>query len=240
MIRRSFVILVALVAIALASFLAPAPAQAESRAKVYVVHGIPGRDLRLQPSLPVDISVSGTCALRRLKYTKTVGPLELAAGSYDIRIHLSASPTTPPCSGPVAVSKRVSFDRGESATIVAHLTADSKPTATKFVNDLRPARAGNGRIMARHTAALPPVDLIVKPLRDPRTIAVIRNLANGEQVSAELPANQRFRVKFAPAGTSTPVRVGSVKARPGETVIYHAVGSVRKNTFTLIELRIRQ
>jgi len=47
-------------------------------------------------------------------------------------------------------------------------------------------------------------------------------------------------VQFALAGTTDPVRVSSVKARPGETVIYHAVGSIRKNTFTLIELRVRQ
>ena len=69
---------------------------------------------------------------------------------------------------------------------------------------------------------------------------MIPNVANGDQVAAELPVNTRFRVQFALVGTTDPVRVSSVKARPGETVIYHAVGSVRKNTFTLIELRVRQ
>ncbi|MBO9327388.1 MAG: DUF4397 domain-containing protein, partial [Roseiflexus sp.] len=102
MIRRSFTVLVALVAVALASFISPTPAQAAGSAKVYVVHGIPGRDLGLQPSLPVDVSVDGACALTRFKYTNTVGPIELPAGLYNIKIHLSPSLSTPPCSGPVA------------------------------------------------------------------------------------------------------------------------------------------
>ncbi|GIW01687.1 DUF4397 domain-containing protein [Roseiflexus sp.] len=240
MVRRSFVMLAALIALALASLISTAPAQAAGNAKVYVVHGIPGRDLGLQPSLPVDVSVNGACALTRFKYTDTVGPIELPAGSYDIKIHLSASLSTPPCSGPVAVAATVPFASGENATIVAHLTDSGAPTASKFMNDVTPASAGNGRIMARHTAPLPPVDLIVKTFSSPATLAVIPNLANGQQVSAELPVNTRFRVQFALAGTTDPVRVGSVKARPGETVIYHAVGSVRKNTFTLIELRVQQ
>lgn len=240
MVRRSFVMLAALIALALASLISTAPAQAAGNAKVYVVHGIPGRDLGLQPSLPVDVSVNGACALTRFKYTDTVGPIELPAGSYDIKIHLSASLSTPPCSGPVAVAATVPFASGENATIVAHLTDSGAPTASKFMNDVTPASAGNGRIMARHTAPLPPVDLIVKTFSSPATLAVIPNLANGQQVSAELPVNTRFRIQFALAGTTDPVRVGSVKARPGETVIYHAVGSVRKNTFTLIELRVQQ
>ncbi|MFQ3630113.1 DUF4397 domain-containing protein [Roseiflexus sp.] len=240
MVRRSFVMVIALIAVALTSFIATAPAQAAGNAKVYVVHGIPGRDLGLQPSLPVDVSVNGACALTRFKYTDTVGPIELPAGSYNIKIHLSASLSTPPCSGPVAVAATVPFAGGENATIVAHLTESGAPTASKFANDVTPASPGNGRIMARHTAPLPPVDLIVKTFTSPAALAVIPNLANGDQVSAELPANTRFRVQFALAGTTDPVRVSSVKARPGETVIYHAVGSVRKNTFTLIELRVRQ
>jgi len=239
-IRRSLTMLVALVAVALASLISLAPAQAAGNAKVYVVHGIPGRDLGLQPSLPVDVSVDGACALTRFKYTDTVGPIELPAGSYSIKIHLSPSLSTPPCSGPVAVAATVPFAAGENATIVAHLTASGAPTASKFKNDVTPASPGNGRIVARHTAPLPPVDLIVKTFSSPAALAVIPNVANGDQVAAELPVNTRFRVQFALAGTTDPVRVSSVKARPGETVIYHAVGSIRKNTFTLIELRVRQ
>ena len=122
----------------------------------------------------------------------------------------------------------------------------------RFQGSLRPRRLSGAfcsevinnkviwRVVARHTAPLPPVDLIVKAFSSPATLAVIPNVANGDQVVAELPVNTRFRVQFALVGTTDPVRVSSVKARPGETVIYHAVGSIRKNTFTLIELRVRQ
>ena len=36
---------------------------APGTATVYVLHGIPGEDLGLDPELPVDVSVNGACAL---------------------------------------------------------------------------------------------------------------------------------------------------------------------------------
>ena len=37
---------------------------------VYVVHGIPGQDLGLEPALPVDVSVNGACALESFAFAR--------------------------------------------------------------------------------------------------------------------------------------------------------------------------
>lgn len=238
MMRRTIVALAALIAVAAGLGAGLTPAYAASGAKVYVIHGIPGRDLGLQPSLPVDVSVNGACALTRFKFGQSVGPLELPAGTYDIKISLADSAN--PCGGPTAIQAPVPFSDGESATVIAHLSEAGAPTASKFVNDVSPAGEGLGRVVARHTAAAPTVDVLIKEFNRSTPIAVLPDLSNGEQTAGELPVNKRVRVQLAPAGTTTPVAFGSAKARPDETVIYHAVGSLRKGTFTFIELRVEQ
>jgi len=49
---------------------------AANNAYLYVVHGIPGRDISdsLNPGLPVDILVDGECAVRGLTFGNTNGP----------------------------------------------------------------------------------------------------------------------------------------------------------------------
>jgi hypothetical protein len=238
-IRRSFTMLVALVAVALASLLVPvtSPAVAASAASVYVIHGIPGRDLGLRPRLPVDIAVNGACALQNFRFRDVAGPLSLPAGTYNIKISLANRHN--PCGSPAVIAADVSFAAGESATVIAHLNASGAPTASKFVNDLSPAtRAGNGRVVARHTAAVPKVDLLVRQNRSLPIIATLPGLSNGEQVSAELPIGRKFLVQFAPAGTIQAVASARIEACAGEVAIYHAVGSLTNQTFTVIPLYI--
>ncbi len=240
MIRRPFTVLIALVAVALASLLMPvaSPAIAASdAASVYVIHGIPGRDLGLRPRLPVDIAVNGACALRNFRFRDVAGPLSLPAGTYNIKISLANRHN--PCGNPAVIEANVPFAAGESATVIAHLSESSAPTASKFVNDLSPAtETGNGRVVARHTAAVPEVDLLVRQNRSLPIIATLPGLSNGEQVSAELPIGRKFLVQFAPAGTTQAVASARIEACAGEVAIYHAVGSLKNQTFTVIPLYI--
>lgn len=239
MVRRSFIALIALVAVALASLLTPvaSPAVAASgSASVYVIHGIPGRDLGLRPRLPVDIAVNGACALKNFKFRDIAGPLSLPAGTYNIKISLANRHN--PCGNPPVINADVPFKAGESATVIAHLSADGAPTASKFVNDLSPAKAGNGPVIARHTAAVPTVDLLVRQNRKSPIIATLRNLSNGQQVRAELPIGRKFLVQFAPTGTTQAVAAARIEACEGEVAIYHAVGSLKNRTFTVIPLYI--
>src|SRR3712207_7358527 len=56
-------------------------------------------------------------------------------------------------------AKGVEVPAGANATVVAHLDADGNPVLTPFVNDASPTEAGQARLVVRHTAAAPPVDV---------------------------------------------------------------------------------
>src|SRR5271156_1017812 len=84
-----------------------ASALADSNAYLYIVHGIPGRDIadNLNPGLPIDISVNGECLIRGLTFGNTSGPLTLAAGTYDAQI--SPANTLAPCTNAAMLDSQV-------------------------------------------------------------------------------------------------------------------------------------
>jgi hypothetical protein len=79
---RVFVQLVAL------CFVLAAYGFAADNAYLYIVHGIPGRDIadNLNPGFPVDVLISGTCLARGLTFGNTTGPLSFSTGTYDVQV----------------------------------------------------------------------------------------------------------------------------------------------------------
>jgi hypothetical protein len=99
-------------------------------ANVRVAHGIPGQDLGADPALPVDVLVNDSiCLLEGFTFGEFAGPVELAPGTYNIKISLAS---TPACSNPPVIEADVPFDAGEDATVIAHLSEAGDPTASKF------------------------------------------------------------------------------------------------------------
>jgi hypothetical protein len=209
----------------------PAPAQ------VYVVHGIPGGDLGLDPALPVDVLVNDSlCVLAGFTFGQIEGPLPLAEGTYNLKIGLAD--TTDPCanaaSAPV-IEADVPFASGESASVVAYLTEGGAPTGGKFVNDLSRPGSWKARLIAQHTANAPTVDVKITRPRFPfaRPVA-IPGLSNGDQVAAALLTG-RVAVSISPAGSMTPV-FGPVELvlHPHRAYLVYAVGGVQSGSFTLL------
>ncbi|MDY6834084.1 MAG: hypothetical protein SVY53_04710, partial [Chloroflexota bacterium] len=67
------------------------------QANLYVIHGINGSDLSLDPALPVDVLVNDSiCLLEGLTFQEVVGPVALDPGTYNIKIGLANSDN--PCS----------------------------------------------------------------------------------------------------------------------------------------------
>ena len=97
-------------------------------AEVYVVHGIPGADLNLDPTLPVDISVDGGCLLTNVTFGGIAGPVSVATGKHEIEVRV----TDGSCTGTLAVTGRVDLALGETAIIIAHLDQNGAPKLTKF------------------------------------------------------------------------------------------------------------
>src|SRR4051812_38377152 len=128
------------------SALSATPALAAS-SQVSVVHGIPGT--------PVDVYVNGKKTLPNFQPGKVAGPLTLPEGSYDLAL-------TQPGGDPADAILKVddaAVPGGADISLVAHLTAAGKPTITPFVNDVGKLDAGQARLVVRHTAAAPGVDV---------------------------------------------------------------------------------
>lgn len=138
-----------------------ASAQSGETGSVYAVHGIPGT--------PVDVYVDGTRAIDDFEPGTAKGPLQVPAGSRQVTNFPAAAPDD---SGSPLLSGTADVPAGGNATLVAHLSAQGQPTLTPFVNDVSAVPAGQSRLVVRHTAAAPAVDVLAG--RQP----IVRGLTN--------------------------------------------------------------
>jgi hypothetical protein len=197
------------------AFAAPVDAQAET-ASVVVVHGI--------PNTPVDGYVNGNVTLEDFAFETVTDPLTLAPGSYDIAVRAAgADPSETPLT-----SASTDLPAGNNVSIIAHLTADGSPTLTPFINDISPTGPGEGRIIVRHTAAAPAVDVLAGGDQ------VFTDLTNPNEAAADLPTGA-VAATVAIAGTTEPVLgPADVTIAEGTPTIVYAVGSVADGNLTVI------
>lgn len=205
------------VAIAAAVIGMTLPALAGETSKVSVVHGIPGQ--------PVDVYVNGAKALPDFQPATIAGPLDLPAGSYDIVL---TEPGADPAANPLLAVDDVVVPGGRNLSLVAHLTAEGTPTLTAFVNDTSRVAAGNARLVVRHTAAAPAVDVRAGGA------AVFLGLTNPNEAKADVAAGT-VSVDVVLAGTGNVV-IGPVDVNlaEGTATIAYAIGSARKKTLTIL------
>ena len=194
-----------------------ASAAAADTATVSVVHGI--------PNTPVNVFVNGKSTLTDFKPLTVAGPLELPAGTYDVKVYPAKDTAG---TGTPVIEASATLTAGENVTLVAHLTADGKPTITPYVNDTSAIGAGKGRLVVRHDAAAPAVDV-----RANGTVA-FPGLVNPKQASADLAAGT-INADVVLAGTST-VAIGpaAVKVTEGSETIVYAVGSAADKTLGVV------
>lgn len=208
------------------TLVAAAPALAS---EIYVIHGIPGQDLGLDPALPVDVCLAGgTPVLPGVTFGAIAGPLTLDPGRYDIEVRLAAGT---PCTGGLATLTTLLLSVAESSTVVAHLTEEGTPALTKFVNDVRPAAQGSARVVARHGAGVGPVSVT---LSKGGKQAVIPFLDNSDQFATEVMAGS-WAVRIFPFGSRKPVFGPAIVNLEANTVSYaYAVGSLAKGSFAVV------
>lgn len=202
--------------------------------EVIIVHGIPGADLSQPGDLRVDISVDGACAIRQLAYRGIVGPLHVAAGTRNIAVHYPATGncTSAPVIGPAAVP----FYTGETSTVIAHLGSDGRPTASKFVNDLRTTTAGRARVLIHHTANAPAVDAyLTRAFGNPlSTVSLTTGLVAGEQAVAPVPGDTQQLALTAAGSTAAALGPVGVSLSPNRAYLLYVVGSLTNRTLDVI------
>jgi hypothetical protein len=236
--RKIVISLVLVLALAALSFVAVSAD--DPPAMVYVGHGIPGQALGLPGNeLPVDVLVNNAlCLLEGFEFGEFVGPVELPAGTYNIKIFLAN--VDDPCNinDPLAepvIEADVPFEAGVNYTVFAHLTEEGDPTASLFENDVDSAVAGYTRLTVRHTAAAPAVDInLFRGWARGRMVGLIEGLANPEQAG---PLNIRpgaYEAAIFAAGTDVEVLGLPVVLEPHKSYIVYAVGGLDTETFTVL------
>jgi hypothetical protein len=195
---------------------------------VTVVHGVPG--------LTVDVYVNGGLALPNFEPYTVTDPLTLPEGNYDIEIY--AAGADPSASDP-AIAGSAFLPGGANASIVAHLMEDGTPTLSVFVNDVSEIERGLSRLVVRHTAAAPTVDVSLFERRTGDFVGTAEGLSNPNEVQLEVPRN-RYLATIQPAGTDTVVfGPADLSLDPGFSYIVYAVGSLDDGSFTVLVQSIR-
>lgn len=192
------------------------PARAAGSSDVSVLHGIPG--------LTVDVYAGDTKLLSDFKPGDLAGPVKLAEGTYDLKVFPAGQG---PSGTPAVQATGVRVPAGANLTVAAHLGADGKPVLTPFVNDVGKVAPGKARLVVRHVAAAPAVD--VRAGGQP----VFRDLVNPKEAKADVPAGT-VSADVVLAGTGT-VAIGpaDVTLAEGTSTIVYAWGSAQDKSLKL-------
>ena len=195
---------------------AVAPAHAASDATVSILHGV--------PDATVDVYVNRKALLKNFKPGTLTDPQMLPAGSYDLKVVKAGDG---PDGDAIMQANNVKVPGGANITVVAHLTAGGKPTLTPYVNDVSTIPAGKARLIVRHDAAAPAVD--VRAGGQP----VFTDLKNPKEKSAEVePGAVKADVVLAGSDTVV-IGPASLKLAEGTTTIVYAWGSADDDNLEL-------
>lgn len=193
--------------IALFSMMLTTPASAQD-ATIMLAHGIPDTD--------VDIVVDGGVVIADFNFGE-MEDLSAFAGQTltALTVNLAGTDTVALDLGDFAVPASGNY------TVIAHLDAGGSPTASVFANDTSTIAAGQGRIVVRHTAAAPPVDVWANGS------PAFTNVPNGAEGQLDLAAGT-ITAEVVPAGATEPVVIGpaDLPITEGSALIVYAVGSL--------------
>lgn len=213
----------------------PEPVEPEGTSVVSILHGI---TVDGNESFPVDVWIEGLgCALPDFQFGDVFGPAEVPAGMVDVEIRLPDAEAGE-CGGPIALAvEDLPLLDGENSTVIAHLDADGGPTASKFVNDVSPAKRFEGRFAVHHTAAAPAVDigLLKRFFFFSYRFFSFDGVENGNAGARDLRAGS-YGLDIAPAG-GDPIFSDHFRVHRDELVSIYAVGGLADGTFQLLETR---
>lgn len=211
--------LIGAVALAVASgalLLPTTTAAAAGTATVSILHAVPGAT--------VDVYANGKALLTNFKPGTLTDPQRLPAGTYDLKVVAAGDGAD---GDAVAEVENAKVPAGANLTVVAHLDADGDPELTAYANDVSGIDAGEARLIVRHDAAAPAVD--VRANGD----VAFADLENPKEDSAELPAGT-ISADVTVAGKDDSV-IGPAKVDLGEgtTTIVYAWGSAKDDNLKL-------
>jgi len=236
--RRPRSLLATLIAlVAFAAALAPA-AQANGRwnkepnASLTLVHGIPGDSLGATRQLPVQVRVyrlfDGVKVFDGVTFPTVAGPLSVKPGVYRIEVRVSGTS--------LRLTRWTYLAPRENVSAVAYLTDSGRladpsgkpsPRLGIFTNDVSSPGRGKARVIVRHLADAPAVDVLAGGN------TLIDALANPGSAAAVVPAGTYPIQVVADANNAiSAFGPASLTFGAGTTTVVYAVGSFFDGSFT--------
>jgi Domain of unknown function (DUF4397) len=211
---------------------------ASANVYLYVVNGIPGRDIaaNLNPGFPIDISIDGDCLVRGLTFDNTSGPLSFSAGTYDLQI--SESNSLAACTNPPVVTAQVALTGGTSMSAVAALNSVGQPTLLQFSDDLSPVATGDARFVFANSADASGLEATLTQVgvKNPKIFTV--TAAPGAKGHMTVPSGSYLIQVFA-SGSTTVLASEQIALNNQSVTLTYAVGETANNSIGLINRVVR-
>lgn len=200
-------------------------------ASLTLVHGIPGDSVGATRELPVQVRVyrllDGTKVFDGVKFPTVAGPLSVKPGIYRIQVRVTGTP--------LVLTRWTYLSPGENVSAVAYLTDSGRlgdpagkpaPQLGIFTNDVSSPGAGKARVIVRHLADAPAVDVLAGGA------TLINALANPGSAAAVVPAGTYPIEVVADADNSiSAFGPADLTFAAGTTTVVYAVGSFFDGSF---------
>jgi hypothetical protein len=210
---------------------------AADNAYLYVVDGIPGRDIadNVNPSLPVDVLIDGDCAIRGLTFGSISGPLSFSAATYNVQI--SEANTLAPCTNSALITSQVTLTAGQSVSAVAAISG-GEPTLVQFTDNLSPIAPSDARFVLVQAADAPALEATLTQLdvKSPQTFTVTAK--PGKQAVITVPAGT-YRVQITAAGSTTVLTSVNINLSNQSATFAYATGEAANNSIELVDRTVQ-
>ena len=153
------------------------PSYAANDTDVYIVQGLPGKNL--------DVEIDGKSVASGVKTAEVAGPFKVKPGKNTVTFSENGSEI---------LKRTFSVKNGGKADVVAHLPASSSgdPLVTVYKYDDVKLPKGKAFLAVSHTAAVPPADVRVDGQ------VLFANIANGESLDLTVPV-ATYKVAIVPS-----------------------------------------
>ena len=179
--------------------------------EVTIVHGL--------PRFTADVYVDGELLLSGFEPKEATDPMALPPGTYGVEIRNAGDPK----SSEPALAAELKVPPGRNLSVVAHLNETGEPTVSVFDNEVARIAAGKARLLVRHQAAAPPVEV------DANGDSLF-TVASGEQVERSLPASTLDLGVAATDGSDVVVEPTTVELQEGVAYFVYLIGSAEEQT----------
>jgi hypothetical protein len=191
------------------------PSYAANDTQIYIVQGLPGKDL--------DVAIDQDPPIAQdVKAASAAGPFEVKPGSHTVTFSEN---------GTTVLKNNFTIKDGSKADLVAHLLASSSTASGVMVYDKYDAvkvTKGKALFVVSHVAAAPPVDIRVNDQ------VLFPKIANGESSQRRVPG-ATYKVSILPTGKAEPVYFGpfSLPVKSGTIAHLYVVGDLNQKTMSV-------